>query len=162
MVDVYAIGDGGVSLTHLVGKKVIPEREDAAFYWADEVRTSLSGGDRPRYLSASTRGLESDKAKTDKYRRGWVWAFKLREDGMVDDSAGGDEGGALQMFQTPPSGGWANAIAPGPSIAGVEYIALTDAEESQVMLLAWDGKQFEEAARARLDEGAMVAMAVWL
>ena len=44
----------------------------------------------------------------------------------------------------------------------MEYIALTDAEESQVMLLAWDGKRFEEAARARSDERAMVATAVWL
>ena len=99
MVDVYAVGDGGVSLIHLVGMKVIPERDDAAFYWADEVRTSLSGGDRPRYLSASTRGLESDKAKTDKYRRGWVWAFKLGEDGMVDDGARGTRAGRYKCFR---------------------------------------------------------------
>ena len=161
-VDFYAVGDDSVSLTHVMGKKVIPGREDTALYWADEVRTSLSDGEKPKYLYASTRGLESDKAKTDKYRKGWVCAFKLREDGMVDDGAGRDEGGALHMCQTPTSGGWSNAIQPGPTFAGVEYIALTDAEESQVMVLAWDGKRFEEAARVRLDQGAMIATAVWL
>ena len=162
MVDVYAVGDGGVSLTHVMDMKVTPEREDAALYCADEVRTSLSGGDKPRYLYASARGLESDKVKTERNRRVWVYAFKLREARMVDDGAGMDEGGALHMYQTWTSGGWANAIAPGPSFAGVGYIALTDAEEPQLVVLAWDGKRFEEAARVGLDDGAMVATAVWL
>ena len=68
----------------------------------------------------------------------------------------------ISIWETPTSGGWANAIQPGPIVDGKEYIVLTDSEEGLVMVLSWNGQEFEEAARARLDEGAGVATAVWL
>jgi carboxy-cis,cis-muconate cyclase len=162
MVDVYKVADDSVSLEHVQGVKIIPKGEDHKLYWADEVRTSLSDGDRPKYLYASTRGLEIDRKNTEKYRKGWVCAFKLREDGTIDERAGKDENGSLHMWETPSSGGWSNAIQPGPTVDGVEYIALTDSEAWQVIVLGWDGKRFEEVARAKMDEGAVVATAVWL
>jgi carboxy-cis,cis-muconate cyclase len=66
------------------------------------------------------------------------------------------------MWETPTSGGWANAIQPGPTVDGIEYIALTDSAEGLVMVLSWDGREFKEAARAKLDEGVGPATAVWL
>ena len=162
MVDIFDVGDDSVSLTHVQAVKIIPDKDDPALYWADEVRTSLSDGERPKYLYASTRGLESDPENKDKYRRGWVCAFKLGEDGMIETGVGKDENGSLHMWETPTSGGWSNAIQPGPTIDGIEYIALVDAEKSQVMVLGWDGKRIDEVAKIQMDAGAVVATAVWL
>jgi carboxy-cis,cis-muconate cyclase len=144
-------------LKHVQGVKIIPEAEDHTEFWADEVRTSLSNGDKPKYLYASTRGLEKTKV-------GYVAAFRLLEDGRIDDGgqSGKEQDGVLAMWQTPTSGGWANAIQPGPTVGGIEYIALTDSEESLVMVLSWDGRDFKEAARAKLDGGVGPATAVWL
>ncbi|KAL6252890.1 hypothetical protein RBB50_000609 [Rhinocladiella similis] len=69
--------------------------------------------------------------------------------------------GLLCMYETATSGGWANAIQPGPTVAGVEYLAMTDSEEGFVFVLSWDGKEIQEVARTRLDEGAGAATAVW-
>ncbi|MCJ1224683.1 hypothetical protein MMC12_001328 [Toensbergia leucococca] len=157
MVDVFRIAGPGPTLKHVQGVKIIPEMESADDFWADEVRTSLSNGERPRYLYASTRGLEKSK-------KGYVAAFRLLDDGRIDDGGkeGGEQDALLVIWETPTSGGWANAIQPGPTVNGVEYIALTDSDEGLVMVLSWDGKQFEEVARTKLDSGAGAATAVWL
>ncbi|KIV81373.1 hypothetical protein PV11_03564 [Exophiala sideris] len=165
IVDVFATSNAGVNLTHVQGVRIIPDDEHEKDYWADEVRTSLSDGDKPRYLYASTRGLTPGK-------KGFVAVYKLRDDGTVDtlatspysDSGSDNElyAGLLYMYDTPTSGGWANAIQPGPTINGIEYLALTDSEKGYVFVLSWDGWQIKEVARTRLDEGAGAATAVWL
>ena len=73
------------------------------------------------------------------------------------------------MFETANSGGWANAIEPGPTVDGIEYIAMTDSEEGFVFVLSWDGRTIKEAARTNLNNGINdsegkhgAATAVWL
>jgi carboxy-cis,cis-muconate cyclase len=168
MVDVFevvaaaAAAPGPPQLAHVQGVKIIPPAEDCTRFWADEVRTSRADGSRPKYLYSSTRGL----AKTT---MGYVAAFRLREDGRIDDDASnesnggpGEQDGLLAMWQTPTSGGWANAIQPGPTVDGIEYIALTDSDDGLVMVLSWDGREFNEAARVTLGPGVTAATAVWL
>lgn len=155
MVDVLSIGADGTTLEFVQGVKIIPEDKDAKFYWADEVRVSRPVEGAPKYLYASTRGL-------DKACKGYVAAFRLNEDGTID-------GEAIEMFETATSGGIANAIEPAPNsddAAGIEYMTLTDSDEGWVFVLGFDGKSFYEAARTRLlgeDEKALAgATAVWL
>jgi carboxy-cis,cis-muconate cyclase len=148
MVDVYSVANG-VFLTHLQSVKIIPAEENASKYWADEVRLSLSNSSSPPYLFASTRGLVNDT-------KGYVAVFALNSDGTFKNLT------PLDMWQTPTSGGIANAIQPGPVVDGKEYIALTDSQEGTVLVLSWDGKQIEEVARVSLDNKAQAATAVWL
>lgn len=153
MVDVFSCDKSGTKLQHEQGVRIIPEDKHEKEYWADEVRTSLSNGDKPKYLYASTRGL---KAGT----KGYVAVFALTEDGRVDEKRG--KGGLLDMWETPTSGGWANAVQPGPTVDGVEYVALTDSEEGLVMVLGWDGRKVKEVGRVELEGGAAgAATAVW-
>jgi carboxy-cis,cis-muconate cyclase len=148
MVDVYSVTNG-VFLTHLQSVKIIPTEEDASKYWADEVRLSLSNSSFPPYLFASTRGLKNDT-------KGYVAVFALNPEGTLKNMI------PLDIWQTPTSGGWANAIQPGPVVKGKEYISLTDAQEGMVLVLSWDGKRLEEVARVMLDDGAQAATALWL
>ncbi|GAA5920013.1 hypothetical protein JCM1841_000377 [Sporobolomyces salmonicolor] len=148
MVDVFEVDQDAGKLKWLQGVKIIPEDHSPTLYWADEVRVSPS----QKYLYCSTRGLEP---KT----RGWVAVFALDSNGLPTSST------PLCLWETPTSGGWANAVQPAPGSYnedGVEYLALTDSEEGLVMVLSWDGKQVEEVARARLENGAGAATAVWL
>ena len=147
-------------------------------FWADVVRTWLSKGYKPKYLYASTRGLKEG-------RKGYVAVYELAEDGLINgaelvpdeyekESAGkewrdDDQSGLLCMFETVNSGGWANAVQPGPTVEGTEYIAMTDSEEGFVFVLSWDGKELREAARVNLNDGTDTvkgkhgaATAVWL
>jgi carboxy-cis,cis-muconate cyclase len=170
MVDVFSTSDGGVKLKHEQGVRIIPAEEKEGDYWADEVRTSFSHGNQPKYLYASTRGLKEGK-------NGYVAVYKLTCEGTIDtsvpphqsfakDASGESESslyaGLLYMWETPTSGGWANAVQPGPTVDGIEYLALTDSEQGYVFVLSWDGKEIKEAARTRLDDGAGAATAVWL
>jgi carboxy-cis,cis-muconate cyclase len=171
MVDIFETSEGGVKLKHVQGVRIIPAGEKEGNYWADEVRTSLSNGGKPKYLYASTRGLKDGT-------KGWVAVYRLTEEGLIDtsiqphtsykhntpdtDANEANYNGLLYMWQTPTSGGWANAIQPGPTNNGVEYMALTDSEQGFVFVLSWDGKEIQEAARTKLDEGAGAATAVWL
>lgn len=153
MVDVFSCDKTGTKLKFEGGVRIIPEGKDEKMFWADEVRTSLSDGERPKYLYASTRGLKKETM-------GYVAVFALQEDGFVDEKQG--KSGLLDMFETPTSGGWANAVQPGPTVDGVEYVVLTDSEEGLVMILAWDGKQVKEAARVKLNDGdGGAATGVW-
>nr|POE79574.1 muconate cycloisomerase 1 [Quercus suber] len=164
MVDVFSISpDDGTTLRHLQGVSIIPADKDCKAYWADEVRLS-TGPDpvHPRFLYASTRGLQADT-------KGYVSVFAVREDGTIDTSGGGLEK-ALDIWETPTSGGIANAIEPAPwrkEFGNVEYLAMTDSEEGWVFILSFDGTEVQEVARRSLgktDDGQVVgaATAVWL
>lgn len=165
MVDVFSTSNGGVNLKHEQGVRIIPPNKKEGDYWADEVRTSFADGDQPKYLYASTRGLKDGT-------KGYVAVYSLTNEGLIDTSIappspynerGSDlYAGLLYMFETPTSGGWANAIQPGPTNDGVEYLALTDSEQGYVFVLSWDGKEIKEVARTKLDEEAGAATAVWL
>ena len=201
VVDAYAVSyedvggrSGGASgaavLTWMGGVRIIPAEEDAARYWADEVRLSTApsgahahaqadGDAAPRWLFASTRGLARET-------RGWVAVVEL-------DAAGGFVGAEARcLYRTRTSGGIANAIQPalqggvGGAGAGVgagagagagagtvlgrwvDVLALTDSEEGWVCVLGWDGEEVREVAALRLEaegEGEDVvkaATAVWL
>jgi len=147
MVDVFSVAADGTTLSHVQGVKIIPQNMDKKLFWADEVR--LSQGTQPQYLYASTRGLE-------KGTNGYVAVFKLDAQGTIATTE------PLCMYETPTSGGWANAVEPGPCTDAVQYLALTDSEDCMVMVLSWDGKNIKEVARVKLDEGAGAATAVWL
>ena len=164
MVDVFdCVDEDGLELSWVQGISVLPSGKNPDEYWADEVRTSLSlfhaNTDSPRVLYASNRGLEAGT-------KGYVAAYALDEHGHIDKTAG--EKGLLHMWETPTSGGWANAIQPAPKGTtgedDTEYISLTDGEIGMVMILGFNGKtgRFSELARVRLDEGAGAATAVWL
>ena len=171
MIDVFSTTDDGVKLKHEQGVRIIPAGKKEGEYWADEVRTSLSSGKMPKYLYASTRGLQNDT-------KGWVAVYKLTDEGRIDTSVSPSPAcakttrdyarkqalyaGLLYLWETPTSGGWANAIQPGPTIDGREYLALTDSERDYVFVLSWDGRVIKEVARTQLDEGAGAATAVWL
>lgn len=121
-------------------------------YWADEVRVSPSSD----YLYASTRGLEPET-------KGWFAVFRLLPSGLVESDT------PLALWETPTSGGWANAVEPAPSPLstlrqkdGKDYLALTDSEEGLVLVLSWDGEKVEEVARTKLEGKAGAATAVWL
>lgn len=144
MIDVFEIhrGDPGTRLEWKQGVKIIPTSHDEALYWADEVRLSCStttaDGCYPRYLFSSTRGLTHGT-------KGWIGVFELDHEGLILASSVRDEalGNALCLWQTPTSGGWANAIEPAPYLIDslstqgtkIQYAALTDSEVGVVRML---------------------------
>lgn len=170
MVDAFAVGGDGVTLRHLHGFGILPEGRAAGDFWADEVRTSNyffyddeGGGSRPKYLYASTRGLEATT-------KGYVAVYALDEEGAI-------KGPALAIHETRTSGGLANAVEPAPKGLynksprlgkgpGEEFVALTDSEEGWVVILGWDGERLREVAAVKLkgEDGSVVgaATAVWL
>lgn len=160
IVDVFSIANDGVTLTHIHGVKIIPEDKNPEEYWADEVRLSTSSGKTPKYLFASTRGLEAET-------KGYVAAFALDAEGMI-----GNGEVALDIFETATSGGLANAVEPAPAPASErvegaeEYMALTDSQEGYVFILGFDGQRLREVARTKLENGSgevvQAATAVWL
>lgn len=158
MVDVFEISEDGCTLRHVQGVKIIPEQRDPKLYWADEVRLSTVGADGkpPRYMYASTRGLEASTM-------GYVAVFALDEGGKVASET------PIDMYETATSGGIANAVEPAPrtTVSGdVEYLALTDSEEGFVFALSFDGSKIKEEARIKLGDGddkvCAAATAVWL
>lgn len=157
MVDAFRVAADGVTLEHMHGFDILPEGKRCEDFWADEVRLSNTSKDasRPRYLYASTRGLQPGT-------KGYVAAYELGPDGDI-------AGPAVDIFETRTSGGLANAIepAPGPmSDTGDEFIALTDSEQGFVVILGFDGTKFREVAATKLEreggEVAQAATAVWL
>lgn len=161
MVDAFRVAADGVTLEHMHGFTILPDTQSCEDFWADEVRLSnlnstAEDSTPPRYLYASTRGLEAST-------KGYVAAYELRPDGSI-------AGPAVDIFETRTSGGLANAIepAPGPLVSdgGDEFIALTDSEQGLVVILAFDGSRFREVASTRLvrdgGEVAAAATAVWL
>jgi carboxy-cis,cis-muconate cyclase len=108
-------------------------------------------------MYASTRGLAAET-------KGYVAVFELRPDGNVVSEE------PICIWETPTSGGIANAIEPAPwseDLGDKEYLAMTDSQEGWVFILSFDGKEIREAARVSLGktEGGEVvqaATAVWL
>ena len=159
MVDVFSIAEDGTTLEHKQGVKIIPADKDPKLYWADEVRLSTGpDGEKPRYMYASTRGLES-------HTKGYVAVFPLNADGTLASET------AIDIWETPTSGGMANAIEPAPWKKGQnedeEFLAMTDSEEGCVFILSFNGKSIKEVTRLNLgktDEAKVmgVATAVWL
>jgi len=152
-VDAFSLSADGLMLKDAHSVKIIPEQNDARLYWADEVRVSKSllydsGSKAPRFLYASTRGLEVGT-------KGCVAVFALSEEGRMDE--------CVYMYETATSGGWANAVEPAPEgcggVEGVEFVALTDSEAGCVFMLAFDGRVVREVARVGVEEAAT---AVWL
>jgi carboxy-cis,cis-muconate cyclase len=142
------------TLSLLSGVRIIPKDEDEKNYWADEVRLSKPASGPPKYLYASTRGLEKET-------KGYVAVFGLDENGLV-------QGEAIEIFETATSGGIANAVEPAPMVEGqeVEFLAMTDSQEGYVFVLAFDGKKITEVAKTQLvgEDGKSLAAAtaVWL
>ncbi|GAA5855743.1 hypothetical protein JCM8547_001665 [Rhodosporidiobolus lusitaniae] len=152
MVDCFEVNREKGTLSWKGGVKIIPEDHDPKDYWADEVRVSPSG----RYLYCSTRHL-TERSSTQK---GWVAVYPLPSSGLLDPSSK-----PLAMWETPTSGGWANAVEPAPGAynrEGEEFVALTDSEEGLVLILGFDGEKVREVARTKLPGGAGAATAVWL
>ncbi|BGP07127.1 hypothetical protein JCM10049v2_002957 [Rhodotorula toruloides] len=148
MVDVFEVDAEAGKLSHVNGVKIIPKDHSPSLYWADEVRVSPS----QKYLYCSTRGLEPQT-------NGWVAVYGLTSQGLPASNE------PLCLWETPTSGGWANAVEPAPGAynkSDCEYVALTDSEEGLVMILGWDGKEIREIARTKLEGGAGAATAVWL
>lgn len=160
MVDVFSIAGDGVTIEHKQGVKIIPADKDPKDFWADEVRLS-TGPDppKPRYMYASTRGLQAST-------KGYVAVFSLNKDGSLASDQ------AIHIWETPTSGGLANAIEPAPWLKdqdkeGVQYLAMTDSEEGWVFVLSFDGKEIKEVVRlnlGRTEAGETIgaATAVWL
>jgi carboxy-cis,cis-muconate cyclase len=152
-VDTLSISDA-TNLNLISGARIVPIDKDEKNYWADEVRLSRPASGPPRYLYASTRGLEKET-------KGYVAVFELDENGLL-------QGEAIDIFETATSGGIANAIEPAPMVEGqeVEYLAMTDSQEGFVFILAFDGKRMTEVARTQLvgEDGKSLAAAtaVWL
>lgn len=183
MVDAFSVAEDGITLAHLQGYTILPEDKKCDDFWADEVRTShlfthqhdsssTRTTKKPRYLYASTRGLQSET-------KGYVAAYELDPEGRI-------QGPAVEIYETRTSGGLANAVEPAPAevsrrLGGTggtedddeeELIALTDSEEGWVMILGWNGRRFREVAATKLgsEEGdgekgqevVQAATAVWL
>ena len=89
-VDTLSVSDGK-TLDLISGARIIPKDKDERNYWADEVRLSRPASGPPKYLYASTRGLEKET-------KGYVAVFELDENGLV-------QGEAVDIFETATSGG---------------------------------------------------------
>ncbi|EME45476.1 hypothetical protein DOTSEDRAFT_52743 [Dothistroma septosporum NZE10] len=158
MVDIFAVAVDGVTLEHKQCCSVLPPGKDCKKYWADEVRHS-TGPDpaKPRYLYASNRGLEADTM-------GYVAAYRLQENGYLDSEE------PIDIWETPTSGGLANAVEPAPwtkEHRDVEYLALTDSQDGRVSIISFDGKKIKEVANVTLgktDDAQVVKAStpVWL
>ncbi|CEJ89835.1 hypothetical protein VHEMI05659 [[Torrubiella] hemipterigena] len=149
MVDAFLIvrdDQGIITELRLCGSgNILPEMETRTDFWADEVRLS-SGPDasRPRYLYASTRGL-------NKATKGYVSVFEIDGEGLFVSEQ------AVDIWQTPTSGGIANAIEPAPwcqapGAEHLQYLALTDSQEGTVSILSFDGKSLRQACITTLQE----------
>ena len=162
MVDAFLVGSFGkeaaTTLRHKHGVSILPHNQSPEAFWADEVRVSHilhEGSGQPKYLWASTRGLKSET-------KGYIAVYPLDENGWFASTT------AIHIWETPTSGGIANAIEPAPGpVDGVEYAALTDTEEGFVFVVAFNGKLIKEAARLKLTEEGdtdlvKAATAVWL
>lgn len=134
----------------------------------DTLRLSRRPG-APPFLFATTRGSTPS-------HKGYLAAFALTPDGLlVDTSSSGTDGSLtpVHLYETPTSGGKANAIELAPynfsspdteSDEGLEWLVLTDDEVGYVLILEWSAKRgtFEELTRVQLDGGSLASHAIWL
>ncbi|THH18830.1 hypothetical protein EW146_g2239 [Bondarzewia mesenterica] len=144
-LDVYAITD--TSLTHIQSQSLLSPsiRSDPHAYRGDTLRLipSTSSRPSPTHIFATTRGAKPGT-------HGWLCVLELDErTGLLKEVQRGTEGeGAdehvVQRWETPSSGGKANAIellAKADSDEGV-WIVLTDDDQTEanagVRILEWD------------------------
>lgn len=116
-----------------------------------EVRTSPDGD----VLFASTRGLEASE-------KGYLIAIPLDPatgyiTGTATIPSGKDfeEYPPLHRWQTPTSGGWANAISVCPTLGsgGEVFLCLTDSEQGWVWILSWTRERgFEVTGSLNLND----------
>ncbi|KAJ9117002.1 hypothetical protein QFC22_004660 [Naganishia vaughanmartiniae] len=116
-----------------------------------EVRTSPAGD----VLFASTRGLEPSE-------KGYVIAIPLDPatslysgESNIHAASGSEEYLPVHRWQTPTSGGWANAIAVCPEVGakGEVWMTLTDSEEGWVWMLRWTlAEGFEVVGSVNLND----------
>ncbi|KAF8329152.1 Lactonase, 7-bladed beta-propeller-domain-containing protein [Cantharellus anzutake] len=187
-VDVYEIADD--HLEHRQSASILPPGSDQHNYRGDTLRLSRkhfplrppeqdiqwSEEQEPvSYLFATTRGATSEY-------KGYLAAFAISSDGLILNPS--DQFSHLPLphiFQTPTSGGKANAIELAPykissrSTPGsddAEWIVLTDSEEGWIFIVEWSGKRgsFEIISSVLLEVGvdgdwnkrALASHAIWL
>ncbi|GAA5924476.1 hypothetical protein JCM1841_004596 [Sporobolomyces salmonicolor] len=151
-LDVYTVHRDSPYLTHSQRLSVIPSSlaPTRLQYRGDTLRLSSDG----RRLYVTTRGKTARE-------RGWVSVWKVAEDGSIDErdssASQGERGyGALSRFETPTSGGKANAIEVFPfqeaAADGHDYIILTDDEQGWVWVLEWrdEWSELREVAGVQL------------
>ena len=141
-------------------KPLIEKASVRKSYRGDTLRLSQDG----QYLFVTTRGMTTDT-------RGYLAVWRVAPDGTLGSSSCGtseDPHAPLDRYETPTSGGKANAIETFPfHLEGSEgrndWIVLTDDIDGWVWVLEWDGKKIEEVAGVRLEaEGTGASHAVWL
>ncbi len=151
--------------------QILPQGRHADAYWADEVRLSpASARGFPEYLIASTRGLDAQT-------KGYVSVYSLDEHGYLTSPGAGDKDYSgcrpNDIFETPTSGGLANAVEPLRELVDGEcHFALTDSEQGLLLVLKLQQGQGDDDVRiveaARLpfeklgDKTRGLATAVWL
>lgn len=135
-------------------------------YRGDTVRLSPSG----KSILATTRGM-TNKTK------GFVTSWSLDFSRSVEEGPLVSPDEPLDVYQTPTSGGKANAIEWAPRYHQDEFhddeqeqdlLVLTDDEQGYLLVMEWDGNDLKEMARSKLpgkdgegnEEGA--SHAVWL
>jgi carboxy-cis,cis-muconate cyclase len=110
-------------------------------------------------MFASTRGLSAET-------KGWVAVFQLDKDGLVVPQSRDENdelGDALCLWQSPTSGGWANAIEPAPTFlrgpnGTSQYAALTCSEVGVVRMLRLDVPNPQKPNLASIHEVATLAI----
>jgi carboxy-cis,cis-muconate cyclase len=156
-VDVFQLSADDQRLEFVEGAAILPAGDSKKRYWADEVRLSPDA----RVLFGSTRGLE-------KGTRGWVTAWNLTPEGRLVDAKGADAGAATHRFETPTSGGWANAIAVCPNYGprGEVFLTLTDSEDGTLQVLGYlPDEGFKVVDEVKVGTGGDehgASVAVWL
>ncbi|KAF9505991.1 hypothetical protein BS47DRAFT_1334019 [Hydnum rufescens UP504] len=147
-------------------------------YRGDTIRLSRrrnqtrDSSNSPPFLFATTRGASPA-------HKGYVAAFALTSDGLLSSRSSASDpystfhSGELEAdveplhrYETPTSGGKANAIEIAPySISSSSYwIALTDDEQGYVHVLEWSAKRgsLKELDHVQLDAGSLASHAIWL
>lgn len=155
-LDVYDIVPTGLAYRH--SSSLLSATQDPHDYRGDTVRVSHV----TPFVFATTRGKDASV-------RGLLVAFELDSDPVNGGGALLRPGaGPTATFETPTSGGKANAIevlpARGRGQAGEkeEWLVLTDSEQGLVLIVSWDGKRFEEVSRVQLEHGDGASHAVWV
>lgn len=156
-LDVYDIAPHGLTYRH--SSSLLSSSQDPHDFRGDTVRLSRT----TPFVFATTRGKDANV-------RGLLVAFEL-ETSSSSQGRGGllrPDQGPQAIFETPTSGGKANAIEvlPAQGRGGAkedeEWLVLTDSEQGLVLVISWDGIRFEEVSRVKLEEGDGASHAVWV
>jgi len=139
-VDIYSIND--MDVTHHASRSLLPARlrGEPHMFRGDTLRLSppTEASPNPTHLFATTRGATRGET------RGWLTAFQLGNDGLFV-SRDDDEDTGVVRWETPTSGGRANAIELRPKDKGDGlWIVLTDDDDHAsgpaVRVLDWSAE----------------------